>query len=135
MQSSFLLYQRPGGRSARSRAAQAVVWQGEGPRHGGALMAHVPADLFFLRKQVFSHYSADHLPLLSLIRKGIPQAQGCWRWWNSISHLGHFWVKYQLLAILLNKANNKKENPVTDITQPNSEHITWIILQFFTKNL
>jgi len=98
-------------------------------------MAHVPADLFFLRKQVFSHYSADHLPLLSLIRKGIPQAQGCWRWWNSISHLGHFWVKYQLLAILLNKANNKKENPLTDITQPNSEHITWIILQFFTKNL
>lgn len=48
-----------------------------------------------------------------------------------LSHLGHFWVKYQLLVIYRNKAYKKKA--LKDIPQPKSEHITRIILKLFTK--
>lgn len=39
-----------------------------------------------------------------------------------LSHLGRFWVKYQLLGIHLNKAHKKKG--LKDTPQPNGEHIT-----------
>lgn len=48
-----------------------------------------------------------------------------------LSHLGRFWVKYQLLGIHLNKAHKKKG--LKDTPQPNGEHITWVILKLFAK--